>query len=63
LPLGIKVGDGVRSVTNAQRAIEMFINRHPTSRQRGTKPGRWNLKNAIGELDRVVSSNDSFMLD
>jgi len=63
LSLGTKVGDGVRAVTNAQRAVQMFVNGDATSRQCDAKPSGGNLKNAIGKLDRIVSSHDSFMLD
>ena len=53
----------MRSIANAQRAIQMFIDNDAASSQCRAKARGWNLKDAIGELDGVVSGHDTFMLN
>ena len=41
----------------------MFINHDAASSQRGPETRRWDLKNSIAELNRIVFTDDAFMLD
>ena len=41
----------------------MFINHDAASGQCGAEPCRWDLKNAIAELNRIVLTDEAFVLD
>src|SRR5262249_16520418 len=60
---GTQPSPGVGSIANAQRAIQMFIDNDAASSQCRAKACRGNLKDAIGELDGVVSGHDAVMLN
>src|SRR5262245_33237644 len=53
--VSIEARQGVGSLANAQRVIQMFIDNDAASSQCRAKACGWNLKDAIGELDGVVS--------
>src|SRR5262245_41381356 len=53
----------VGSIAHAHRAIEMFIDTAAASSRWRAKACGGNLKDAIGELDGVVSGHDTFMLN
>ena len=53
----------MRTVTDAECAIQMFVHRHAAPGQGGAKSGRWNLKDMVHKLDRIVSGNQAFVLN
>ena len=61
--LSVKVRDGVRPVTNAQSAIQVFVNRNAASGQGGPKARRRDLQYSIAELDRIVVGDDPVVMD
>ncbi len=59
----IEMGQDVRSITDTETSIQMFIDLHPTLGEGVALGGGRDLESGVTELNAVILGHDSLVLD